>query len=337
MTRNWKASTTLFLALISTSVVVASSLISSTSLSNNTRDIAAITAIEESGRGAGNGGAPATATEAIEANTEAPRKVTASSSKMKSISKSNNLRWAIHGVATELFHNVVFRTLHRLHIPCLFSRGERRLEIMKELHRNNITRQPPKHEIAVVTGATGGIGTQIALQLAIRGYDVVIAARDVVRGETLAAQIRGRIKVMPICNNSHQSENNTDDNGDLPTITFVEYHADVPQSAMQVASAVKGLGGSPLSILINNAGIMGQSEQLTMRVNLLGCVHVLCALGINGKLDSHTDRFVLSLQSCLFDLRLDTAHGYGSKTCIPTHGDQCGFLGSFASDARVRR
>ena len=181
------------------------------------------------------------------------------SSKMKKLvkgsSSSNILRWAIYGIATELFHNVFVRTIRQLRIRHLLSEGQR-----LEVEKLQIYRQPPKHEIAIVTGATGGIGSQITYDLAVRGYDVVIAARDVVRGEALANDIRGRVKAMPVSDGKDEN---------LPMITFVEYHADVPESSLSVASHIKNMG-SPLSILINNAGIMGKSKQLTMKVNLLG-------------------------------------------------------------------
>ena len=89
MSRNWKATITLFLAFVTTSVVVASSLIiSSISLSNNTRGggIAPITVIEESGRRCD---APTTVTETSETNTEAPRKITIPFSKMKLLKPSH--------------------------------------------------------------------------------------------------------------------------------------------------------------------------------------------------------------------------------------------------------
>ncbi len=49
---------------------------------------------------------------------------------------------------------------------------------------------PPRREITVVTGTTGRVGLQIAHDLAIRGYDVVIAARDATRGEVLTKEIQ---------------------------------------------------------------------------------------------------------------------------------------------------
>ena len=59
------------------------------------------------------------------------------------------------------------------------------------------------------------------------------------------------MKVTPVMGTEESSGDN-----DVPKISFIEYHADVPQSALNAASTIKELGSS-LSILINNAGIMG--------------------------------------------------------------------------------
>lgn len=194
---------------------------------------------------------------------ETPAEVITVSGRMK----SNTLRWAIHGVATELFNNIFLRTFSRLRTR-LFASEEQRLQMQNRQRY----RQSPKHEIAVVTGATGGIGSQIAHDLAFRGYDVVIAARDEVRGDALVKEIEGLLKVTPI-----KDGNKSNGEGDMPTISFVEYHADVPKSALNVASSIKDLGSS-LSVLVNNAGIMGKSKQLSMKVNLVGPAMLTFAL-----------------------------------------------------------
>lgn len=51
---------------------------------------------------------------------------------------------------------------------------------------------------ALVTGATGGIGTHIARQLAERGWRVLVGARDADRGIELAAQLGGRVLVLDV-------------------------------------------------------------------------------------------------------------------------------------------
>lgn len=173
--------------------------------------------------------------------------------------KSNTLRWFVRGVIGELYHNIFLRQINRLRAKCSQS-------------NNRICRQLPKNEIAIVTGATGGIGSHMAHELALRGYDVIIAARDMTRGTQLVNEIKDRLAEIPTCEDKPSGNANV-----LPTISFVEYHADNPESALEFASTVKALNRQ-VTVLINNAGIMGKSKQLTMKVNLMGPVLLTLAL-----------------------------------------------------------
>ena len=97
--------------------------------------------------------------------------------------------------------------------------------------------------VALVTGASAGIGARYAHQLAQRGYDLVLVARDVARLETLASLVRsstGRsVDVLP---------------ADLT----------VPGQLAQVEAR---LADDPaITLLINNAGLSLSGDLLTSSV-----------------------------------------------------------------------
>jgi len=174
------------------------------------------------------------------------------------VNNASILRWAVYGILTELFHNIIVRNVRR------FAKSEAQAAAQFKL------RQPARSEIAVVTGSTGGIGSCIARLLAFKGYDVVLCARDENAANRIMADIRLALK-----------DSLVDGPIEPPSVYFVEYHADDERSALQVASRVKEISietNSKLSVLVNNAGIMGHSKQATIKVNLLGPVFLTFAL-----------------------------------------------------------
>jgi NADP-dependent 3-hydroxy acid dehydrogenase YdfG len=119
------------------------------------------------------------------------------------------------------------------------------------------------HNIAVVTGASSGIGAATARRLATEGFHVVAAARRKDRLESLVEQIGPA------------------------AATAVECDITSDESVAALAEVVAGLGG-PLTLLVNNAGgargldpvATGSVEdwQWMYDVNVLGTLRVTKAL-----------------------------------------------------------
>ncbi|MER7792656.1 SDR family NAD(P)-dependent oxidoreductase [Streptomyces sp. NPDC097640] len=97
--------------------------------------------------------------------------------------------------------------------------------------------------VALVTGATSGIGAATAALLARRGAHVLVAGRDASRGESVVAAIRDR----------------------GGKADFIAAELGQVQSVRQLARRAVELGGGRVDILINNAGIypFGPTEQAT--------------------------------------------------------------------------
>jgi short-subunit dehydrogenase len=88
-------------------------------------------------------------------------------------------------------------------------------------------------KIALITGASGGIGLEIAAVLAAEGHDCVLVARDAAKLDALAATLRTahRVRALPVAL-------------DLGT-------DDAPE---RVVAALDAHGMSAVDVLINNAG-----------------------------------------------------------------------------------
>jgi NAD(P)-dependent dehydrogenase (short-subunit alcohol dehydrogenase family) len=94
----------------------------------------------------------------------------------------------------------------------------------------------PDHSgrVAVVTGANSGLGLAIARALARAGADIVVAARDTVKGERAVAEVGERSRLEQL---------------DLADLSSVRAFADRFEG--------------PLDLLINNAGVMAPPRRLT--------------------------------------------------------------------------
>src|SRR5262249_21345828 len=128
----------------------------------------------------------------------------------------------------------------------------------------NESHLPLYNRVALVTGASRGIGRAIALALAAAGADVAVSARGQAELEQLAAEIgvSGRQALVLVCD--------------------VADPADVERMAAEIAAKYGGV-----DILVNNAGaaashkLVGHPDELWHRmlaVNLTGAYYVTKAI-----------------------------------------------------------
>lgn len=97
-------------------------------------------------------------------------------------------------------------------------------------------------KLAVVTGATGGLGLETALDLAGAGAEVILAGRNAQKGRAAETLIRGR----------HRDAQVRFVQVDLADLASVKDFADGLLAA-----------GRPIDILINNAGVMALPKRQT--------------------------------------------------------------------------
>ncbi|GAC1326759.1 MAG: oxidoreductase [Mycobacteriales bacterium] len=93
---------------------------------------------------------------------------------------------------------------------------------------------------AVVTGANSGLGLQVAVELARRGAQVVLACRDAGRGREALGRLREQVPAA--------------------AVTLAEL--DLADLA-SVGSFAAAYDGKPLDVLVNNAGVMAIPPRLT--------------------------------------------------------------------------
>ena len=113
-----------------------------------------------------------------------------------------------------------------------------------------------KGKLAIVTGPTSGIGREIATQLAARGAEVVLACRDVAKGQATLEEIARRTGAKGV--------------------SVMRVDVSSQASIREFAKAFRNTH-SRLDVLVNNAGLNSRTRrqsadgiELTLATNVLG-------------------------------------------------------------------
>ncbi len=102
------------------------------------------------------------------------------------------------------------------------------------------------NSIALITGSTGGIGTQICKYLLSQNFIVYAPIRDLNKGESLIKLLRDTYNI--------STENLIFIKTDLELIESIEYC---------IGSIIRLLGQNKIDIIINNAGIIAPKFALS--------------------------------------------------------------------------
>ncbi len=149
------------------------------------------------------------------------------------------------------------------------------------------------NSVALITGASAGIGRAVALSLAERGMDVALMARNVKRLEAVAAECE-----------AHK-------------VTARVYAADVSDRdtvAQQIQSVINDF--NRIDVVLNNAGIFrpGTSDcepsdfHEMLHVNVLGAYHIIH--NVVPQLKQQGNGYLINVASMAGKRGLETAGGY---------------------------
>ena len=155
---------------------------------------------------------------------------------------------------------------------------------------------------ALVTGASSGIGLELATLLARGRHDLVVVARSRDRLEAIAAGLREEFGVM---------------------VTVLAKDLAAPAAPAEIARELSG-SGTVLDILVNNAGlgVYGpfaktplQKELETIQVNVVALTH-LTKLFLPGMLERRRGRILNVASTAAFQPGPLMAVYYATKACV---------------------
>lgn len=162
----------------------------------------------------------------------------------------------------------------------------------------------PKDGVAWITGASSGIGEQLALQLAKKGWTVAVTARSADKLEALAARSDGRIHAYP---------------ADL-------LDADAVARTVEAIEAAQG----PIALAVLNAGIYisvnaeaprFEDYQKTFRVNLEGTA--ACVTAVIPRMTARRAGQIAIVSSATAFGGMPTASAYGATKAALLNMAEC--------------
>jgi short-subunit dehydrogenase len=163
-------------------------------------------------------------------------------------------------------------------------------------------RAPMSHPLALVTGASSGIGIELARVLAREGHDLVLVARREPELTSLATELRSRY------------------GADATVITADLALADAPQAVYDAIAA----SGRAVDVLVNNAGLGGHGrfwesdaelEQRLLAVNIIA-LHTLTKLFLPGMVTRGHGRVLNVASTAAFQPGPFMAVYYASKAYV---------------------
>mmetsp|Transcript_59520 Transcript_59520/g.116763 ORF Transcript_59520/g.116763 Transcript_59520/m.116763 type:complete len:464 (-) Transcript_59520:31-1422(-) len=113
---------------------------------------------------------------------------------------------------------------------------------------------PHNGRAALITGGTRGIGKEVCLGLAARGFEVTFTGRNVAAGSAVEAEIKDLGGLATFARLDFEEDAASEHEED-PIVVFAQKHFIKP--------------ARPLHLLVNAAGVMGASRGITSRVNLI--------------------------------------------------------------------
>lgn len=172
--------------------------------------------------------------------------------------------------------------------------------------------QPLEHRVAVITGASSGLGLHFAGVLARSGASVALMARRTDRLETAVAEIRAA-------------------GGTAQAFTLDVADANAIGPALDQAQAALG----PISIMINNAGVGGEGAALDIPVEVWDATFAVNVRGVFFGAREAARRMLDNGQAAAGHARILNIASIGAQSILPGLAAYCASKAAVTQMTRV--